>query len=247
MSLSYPKLIAHRGYARHYPENTLLAIRAAVEAGAYYVEFDVQLTSDQVPVLFHDRDLQRMCGQAGAIHEHSLALLKTFSVSEFDKFGYKFVGNPITTLQEAVTYLASQNMVTAFVEVKRVCLQTHGIQTVLDKLLPLVETMGERVVVISYSLEFLQALRKRSDLPVAAVFDDWRERKNPLVRQLHPEYLFTSIESLPRFGRLVCKPAQLAVYECTDPQQAIKLHQRGVDLVETFAIGEMLRTFNKLT
>jgi len=39
--MSHPELVAHRGYAFRYPENTLLAIKAAVDAGAKFVEFDV--------------------------------------------------------------------------------------------------------------------------------------------------------------------------------------------------------------
>ena len=52
MKPNQPKLVAHRGYAHAYPENTLLAIQQAVEAGAKYIEFDVLLSADQLPVLF---------------------------------------------------------------------------------------------------------------------------------------------------------------------------------------------------
>jgi glycerophosphoryl diester phosphodiesterase len=46
-------IVAHRGYAFRYPENTLEAFQAAVDAGAKWVEVDVQLR-DGVPVLAHD-------------------------------------------------------------------------------------------------------------------------------------------------------------------------------------------------
>lgn len=241
LSLSVPELVAHRGYSLRYPENTLLAIKAAVAAGARYIEFDVQLTKDQVPVLFHDRDLQRMCGQSGAIHDYTLAQLKYFSVSEFDKFGYKFVGNPITTLQELVDYLKDFPSVFAFVELKRLSLQTFGIDTVLNKVLPIISAIHAQAIVISYSLEALLATREQSNFPIAAVFDDWRDRKQAMISKLKPEFMFTDIDLLPRFGKLTCPQSELAVYECTDPQQAIKLHKRGVKLVETFAIAEMLQ------
>ena len=234
-----PRLIAHRGAALHYPENTLLAIQAAVEAGAHYLEFDVLLSADRVPVLFHDRDCVRMCNQPKAIHEYSYQKLSTFSVSEFDKFGYKYVANRMTSLQEAVTYLADFPYVRSFVELKRQALQHFGIKTVLDKVLPIVSTISEQVVIISYSLESLLATRERCSLPIGAVFDRWSERKHPLITKLRPEYLFTDINELPRFGQLSCPQCELVVYECTDPVKAIKVHQRGVDLVETFAIAEM--------
>lgn len=247
MTTNHPKLIAHRGYATRFPENTQLAIAAAVEAGAHYVEFDVQLSKDKVPVLFHDRDLRRMCGQTGAVHDYTLDELRSFSVSQFGSFGYRFVGTPITTLQEIVNYLSVHPAVFAFVELKRASLERFGIENVLDRILPLLEMIKEQAVVISYSLDALVATRERSALPIGVVFDEWRERKQALLAKLRPEYLFTDIEHLPRFGRLHCPQCQLAVYECTDPVRAVRLHRRGVDFVETFAIAEMLDAFELAT
>lgn len=242
MTHTHPKLVAHRGYAARYPENTLLALRAAVAAGAHYLEFDVLLTADKVPVLFHDRDLQRMCGQNGAVHDYTLAQLQTFAVSEFGKFGYRFVDNRISTLQQTIAFLAGHPAVFAFVELKRQALQTFGIDTVLERVLPLLEPIKEQAIIISYSLEALRATRERSSFPIGAVFDDWREHKQVLIQTLRPEYLFTDIDCLPRWGNLRQPHCQLAVYECVDPARAMRVHRRGVDFVETFAIAEMLES-----
>jgi glycerophosphoryl diester phosphodiesterase len=239
MKSRLPRLVAHRGYAARYPENTLLAIRAAVEAGAHYVEFDVQLTSDGIPVLFHDRDCMRMCGQPKPVHEYTLAELSSFSVSEFGRFGYRYVGNRISTLQDVVAYLSGHAHVRCFVELKRISLQQFGIDIVLEKILPLLNPVHEQAVIISYSLEALLATRERSNLPIGAVFDKWSERKQPMIKTLAPEYLFTDIDELPRFGKFQCDKCELAVYECVDPVKAIQVHRRGVDLVETFEIAEM--------
>jgi len=51
------EIIAHRGYSARAPENTLAAIEAAVTAGADAVEFDLHVTADGTPVLFHDETL----------------------------------------------------------------------------------------------------------------------------------------------------------------------------------------------
>ncbi|WP_164514805.1 glycerophosphodiester phosphodiesterase family protein [Bifidobacterium goeldii] len=54
-----PLVIAHRGDSRD-PENSLRAIHDAGEIGADYAEIDVRLTSDGVPVVFHDRQTGRL-------------------------------------------------------------------------------------------------------------------------------------------------------------------------------------------
>jgi glycerophosphoryl diester phosphodiesterase len=48
--MSQPILLAHRGWASRYPENSRLGIEAALRAGVACVEFDVQLSADCVPV-----------------------------------------------------------------------------------------------------------------------------------------------------------------------------------------------------
>ena len=47
-------VIAHRGFTRDFPDNTLEAFRAAREIGVDGVEFDVQETADGAFVVFHD-------------------------------------------------------------------------------------------------------------------------------------------------------------------------------------------------
>jgi glycerophosphoryl diester phosphodiesterase len=54
-----PLIIAHRGASAYAPENTLAAIRLAVELGSDGVEIDVQLARDGVPVVIHDETLMR--------------------------------------------------------------------------------------------------------------------------------------------------------------------------------------------
>lgn len=75
---------AHRGLfdnKSNAPENSLNAIRKAVDAG-YGIEFDVQLSKDQIPVVFHDAALKRMCGVNGKIWEYTLEELKKMRLAD---------------------------------------------------------------------------------------------------------------------------------------------------------------------
>ena len=80
-------LYAHRGLFDNKsdaPENSLNAIRKAVAQG-YGIEFDVQLSKDKVPVVFHDHSLMRMCGVDGYVHEFTVEELKTFFLKDSDQ------------------------------------------------------------------------------------------------------------------------------------------------------------------
>ena len=71
---------AHRGLHDNNsdtPENSMAAFRRAVEAG-YGIEFDVQLTKDRIPVVFHDETLDRVCGIPGKVRDFTFQELQQF-------------------------------------------------------------------------------------------------------------------------------------------------------------------------
>lgn len=69
------KIFAHRGVSGHYPENTLQAIQAALDCGAYGIEIDVFAVDDEL-IVIHDRQLQRTTQTVGNIEDYSLAQLQ---------------------------------------------------------------------------------------------------------------------------------------------------------------------------
>lgn len=60
--LQLPKVIGHRGAMAYAPENTLESFREAARRGASWVEIDVKLTADSVPIVMHDASLKRTMG-----------------------------------------------------------------------------------------------------------------------------------------------------------------------------------------
>ena len=78
---SRPRIFAHRGLTLAdnqlvADENTLKAFELALKVGADYLESDIQVTSDLVPVLFHDNDLKRLLGNRTLVSQLSLAQLQ---------------------------------------------------------------------------------------------------------------------------------------------------------------------------
>ncbi len=96
-----PKIIAHRGASGDAPENTLAAIRMAADHGATWIEIDVNISRDAVPVLFHDDGLSRCSNGDGLVIEHTLANLQSLDTGTW--FSESFAGERIATLDECLT------------------------------------------------------------------------------------------------------------------------------------------------
>ena len=75
-----PTWQAHRGShaASGLIENTLPALIEAARQGAEMAEFDVRVTKDQIPVLFHDDNFKRLSQREGLLLDTTLAELKQF-------------------------------------------------------------------------------------------------------------------------------------------------------------------------
>lgn len=69
-------VVAHRGNWREAPENSVWAIRKAIEAGADMAEIDIALTRDSVLILMHDRTIDRTTTGKGMPSDYTLAEIK---------------------------------------------------------------------------------------------------------------------------------------------------------------------------
>lgn len=96
-------IISHRGAAAIAPENTLTAMRVAFEQDVEFVEADVQLTADGVPILMHDPTLDRTTTGSGLVAAHTLAEIKALDAGSW--FGAEFAGEAVPTLEEFVAEL----------------------------------------------------------------------------------------------------------------------------------------------
>lgn len=104
--LSRPLVLGHRGASAHYPENTLLAFRQALLAGADGVEMDVMLCASGEPVVVHDDDLGRVTGgQEGSgidVRSATLAELRRHDVGR---------GERVPTLSEVLDALGEEALI----------------------------------------------------------------------------------------------------------------------------------------
>lgn len=80
-------LYAHRGLhdnTSDAPENSMRAFQKAVDAG-YGIELDIQLSKDDIPVVFHDFDLKRICGVEGMVCDYTYEELRQFKLCQSEE------------------------------------------------------------------------------------------------------------------------------------------------------------------
>jgi glycerophosphoryl diester phosphodiesterase len=166
---------AHRGFSEVYPENTLLAIERAFEAGADRVEVDLALTSDGQIVLMHDRTIERTTDGEGITDFLTLAELKAFDAGSWkDPF---YAGERIPTLEEALDLAEGRGELN--LEIKVNGRSASSIRRLIAIAVEKIEARraGDRVIFSSFDFEALQEVR-RIDPDLRVLLIDWDEGSN---------------------------------------------------------------------
>jgi glycerophosphoryl diester phosphodiesterase len=234
-----PGLVAHRGCPASHPENSLAGLRAALDSGARWIEFDVQLTADGVPVLLHDADLERLSGTACDALVLALTELRGRSLHEPARLGDAHMGTRVVTLSDALALLDEFSAASAFVEIKYQSLERFGESAVLDAVLPMLAPWRGRVVLISFEEAVLRAARACGWQRIGWVLRGYDDEQRRRAETLAPEYLFCKQGrlggSLPWPG-----PWCWVIYDVNDAETALALAARGVALIETDEIASMI-------
>jgi glycerophosphoryl diester phosphodiesterase len=242
-----PELIAHRGNAAEYPENTLPALRSALELGARCVEFDVQLSADRQPVLLHDSNLKRTAGLDRNALEMTWAELAEVSVNEESRFLKRYTDVGIPTLSQAVSLLATYPHATAFVELKRASLRTFGQEAFVRKVCETLKPIARQCVIISFDLAAIHHVRQVSSYRVGWVLSEYSNLSALKCEALAPDFVFCDYQLLSEGTSKLWKgPWRWAIYEVTSRKLAMDLAARGAKLIETMAVRAMLREFRSL-
>jgi glycerophosphoryl diester phosphodiesterase len=146
--------VAHRGYHdmnKTVWENTLSAFTRAIDAG-FAIECDIQLSSDSVPMVFHDHDLQRLCGITGEVRERTAGELRMLAIGG--------TADKIPTLRQMLDRVKGQ--VPLVIELKGIdAEQDDGFA---EAVLEVLEGYEGKVALMSFDYHLLRAL-KVADCP----------------------------------------------------------------------------------
>ncbi len=242
MSQVSPKLVAHRGYPDRYPENTLTGFQAAIDAGARYIEFDVQMTADQQFVVIHDDDLRRTAGIALSVFDADLATLQTISVHEPDRFADKYEPCFIASLVAVMEQIQQYDEVTAFVELKQESIDRWGLPEVVSALLDVIQTYARQCILISYNHEALAYARQQSDIRTGWVLQRYDASHRAIAERLQADYLICNQSKVADEQQLWPDLGSWMLYGVETPELVSTWTQRGVAYLETDCIGQLLET-----
>ncbi|RXZ76712.1 glycerophosphodiester phosphodiesterase [Paenibacillaceae bacterium] len=107
-------IAAHRGDKLQAPENSLSAVRSAIEKNVDAVEIDVQLTKDGVVVLNHDYMLTRVAGVSKRVSDMNYAEIAQLDIGYL--YSDEFVGERIPTLAQVME--EAKDRVKLLIEIK---------------------------------------------------------------------------------------------------------------------------------
>ena len=207
-----PLIYAHRGSSALHPENTLRAFRHALATGVDGIEFDVHATVDGVPVVIHDRNVERTTDGLGYVDELPLTRLKTFDAGD---------GERVPTLAEVLELAGAAAHLD--IEIKG----SRSERAVLDVLAQYPET---RWAISSFdwnTLRTVRQLERRAELwPLAERFDEdliaiATELGSPAVALFAGGYTPASARELNDAG------LHVMVWTVNDPSEARRVRDLG--------------------
>ncbi|MEM6782022.1 MAG: glycerophosphoryl diester phosphodiesterase [Pseudomonadota bacterium] len=233
--IKLPKVIGHRGAAAYAPENTLESIHTAADMGVDWVELDLKLTRDNVPVLFHDETLERTTNGSGAMADTDYDDLKQLEAGSW--YGDSFSGIKIPTLEEAVDVLLERNL-GLNLEIKP-CpgREKETAEIALDALSQIWDD-HDRILISSFQHVCLEAARDMAtDWPRGLLLpEEWPENWKDLADYLDVKTINLNNTDLEREEiEMVIDDLDLPVlvYTVNDPDRARQLQGWGVDAVFT--------------
>ena len=227
-----PPVIGHRGVAGLAPENTLASFRRAAALGLTMVEFDVRLSSDGHPIVFHDDVLDRTTNGHGAVEDWPLDRLRQLDSGTW--FGSEFGGEPIATLDE-VLLLCRELGLGVNLEIKPDCgRKAETARIALERAGALWRDGSGLLLVSSFDGVCLEVARASAPqwprgLLVGAVPEDWRDRAECYgCASVHADHRYLDlavVTAIRETGRPVL------AYTVNDGERVRELRELGVGSV----------------
>ncbi|WP_051227862.1 glycerophosphodiester phosphodiesterase [Gillisia sp. JM1] len=233
------QVIGHRGYSDIYPENTLLSIEEAFKRGVKYCEIDINITSDDVYVLYHDQPtMYRASSGQGYVVSSTYDELLQLDFGDWK--GRQFTNTKIATLEEALI-LAEKHDAYLYLDTKKtnhelMCKVLQNSNVDPKRMLPAVASIEEAKKFKSYcpNSSFIYF----GGIPENVNDDSWYQEMVALGCVIFETYYtFALDETNEKFKTFLAKVhennAKVWVFTSNNIEEIKKLKNAGVDGVES--------------
>lgn len=223
---------AHRGSLTEAPENTLSAMKKALEHDTKGIELDVQLTKDNHLIVIHDHHFKRLNKTiSGRINEYTLDEIRDIDVGT--QFSSDFKGESLATLEEIIDIVPADVMLN--VEIKNIPIIHQGIEDILLDCLKN-QQREENVIISSFDHEALEKVQARASYyPIGLLFyyrfiRPWEYAKQTGldIYSIHPNAVYLTEELIHEFHHAGYKVYPYTVNKLEDYEKVIKAGADGV-------------------
>ena len=236
-----PPVIAHRGASALAPENTLAAFAQAANDGARWFEADVKLTTEGIPIIYHDETLERTTKRQGLIADLSLQDVQTLDAGSW--FSDKFANTPVPLLTDALSLALKRDM-QVNLEIKPCPGRTRA-----TTMVTIIETSkiwpegAPPPLISSFDPEaLLIAGQMHPDWPRGLLLRDWNDSWHEQVERVNAQAIHVDAKELNRARITQAREANLMIlaYTVNDVALAKQMLSWGVNAVFSDNPGEII-------
>jgi len=238
------RVIAHRGFSGAAPENTIAAVRAAIEIQADMAEIDVTLTADGHIVVIHDETLDRTTNGSGKVSDFSRAELQLLDAGAW--FAPTFAGERIPSLDAVLDEIEDRILLN--VEIKSEAVDRGVVPKVASSIRK--RGMIDQVVVSSFSPTALQQMHSVAPEIRTAVLYNTTFHKGQdsveIVTDLGATVFNIERQRLTKkmMRRCADNDIPVGIYTVNKPARMRRLVKKGIDAIFTDHPDRLLEILN---
>jgi glycerophosphoryl diester phosphodiesterase len=238
------RVIAHRGFSGAAPENTVAAVRAAIDIEADMVEIDVTLSADDHVVVIHDETVDRTTDGTGEVSRFTLAEVQRLDAGSW--FDPIFAGEVVPTLDEVLVEV--EGLILLNVEIKSEAV-TRGVVGRVASAIREHDMVGQ-VVVSSFSPDALAEMHAVApEIRTAVLYNkDVHEGLDPveIVTDLGASVFNIKRQRLTRKMLRRCRENHIPVgiYTVNEPRRMRRLVAKGIDAIFTDHPDRLIEILN---
>ena len=229
MDIKKSTFCAHRGASGNFPENTMCAFNAALALGATWIETDLNLSSDEKLVIFHDANLGRTTSGSGA-----LSILTLNEIQSLDAGSWKdeaFSNEKVLSFQELLNWQDTHEVNINY-ELKCDTANPNKVVTILSKEL---RNRDPKIIIISSFSEklLIESIKVIPSYRHALISEclpkNWKNKSREL--NLNAWHLNADYLNLNQVRALHRERLKVRVYTVNNKTKYKKMNEWGVDMI----------------